>query len=162
MVWQDEDDIEESDLEEEGVERERSLLTRGRFFLLGAAIAAALGIVMYIGFRSTAVYYLSAGELIDRGESAYGEQVRLGGKVMPGTVSQDPVERMLWFTVMDEQGRSLPVSYQGAVPDAFEEDGDVVLEGKLSRAGLFEADTLLAKCPSKFSSEAEASGNTRP
>lgn len=162
MVWQDEEDIEVDSVEEETGARDRSLLSRWRFFLLGAAVAAALGIVMYIGFRSTAIYYLSVSELLDRGDSAYGEQVRLGGKVMPGTVSQDPANRMLEFMVMDEQGRSLPVSYQGAVPDAFEEGGDVVLEGKLSQAGLFRADTLLAKCPSKFSSEAEASGNTRP
>ena len=162
MVWQDEDDIAVDDFKEDAGTQSRSLLSRGRFFLLGAAIAAALGIVMYIGFRSTAMYYLSVGELLDRGDIAYGEQVRLGGKVMPGTINQDPVSRMLEFTVMDEQGPSLPVSYQGVVPDAFEEGGDVVLEGKLSRAGVFRADTLLAKCPSKFSAEAEASGNTRP
>jgi cytochrome c-type biogenesis protein CcmE len=162
MVWQDEDDIQVDDFKEETGAGGRSLLSRGRFFLLGAAIAAALGIVMYIGFRSTAIYYLSVGELLERGDAAYGERVRLGGKVLPGSINQDAVNRMLEFTVTDEEGRGLPVSYQGVVPDAFEEGGEVVLEGRLSEAGLFKADTLLAKCPSKFSTEAEASGNARP
>lgn len=167
MVWQDDfeidaDDPAEDEFEEDAGAGRRSLLSRSRFFLLGAAIIAALAAVMYVGFRSTAIYYLTVGELLDRGEAAYGERVRLGGKVMPGSISEDPANRMLEFTVVDEEGRTLLASYQGAVPDAFEESGDVVLEGELAQTGLFQADTLLAKCPSKFTSESEATGNVRP
>jgi len=42
------------------------------------------------------------------------------------------------------------VVYSGVVPDAFKPDADVVLEGKLTASGTFEADNLLVKCPSKY------------
>lgn len=50
-------------------------------------------------------------------------------------------------------GRQLPVSYRGVVPDVFGPDVDVVVEGKLTTAGTFEATTLLAKCPSRYESK---------
>ena len=50
---------------------------------------------------------------------------------------------------------SLPVVYSGVVPDAFKQNADVVVEGSLTRAGTFEADSLLVKCPSKYEAAPE-------
>jgi cytochrome c-type biogenesis protein CcmE len=48
------------------------------------------------------------------------------------------------FTVTDTLA-SVPVSYDGALPDLFREGQGVVAEGRLTAGGLFEADTVLAK-----------------
>jgi cytochrome c-type biogenesis protein CcmE len=48
--------------------------------------------------------------------------------------------------------QQLRVSYRGVVPDVFGPDIEVVVEGKLTPAGVFEASTLLAKCPSRYDS----------
>ena len=40
--------------------------------------------------------------------------------------------------------------YAGIVPDTFRDEADVVLEGEVGSNGLFRAETLLAKCPSKY------------
>jgi cytochrome c-type biogenesis protein CcmE len=46
----------------------------------------------------------------------------------------------------------LPVVYKGIVPDIFAPGIQVVVEGRLNGSGTMEATTLLAKCPSRFTS----------
>jgi cytochrome c-type biogenesis protein CcmE len=115
--------------------------------IAAAVVTLALAYLIIIGIQNSAMYYLTAGELLAR-EDAIGERVRLGG-----TVAQDSVHAVsggttLHFDVTDGQ-RSIPVTYQGIVPDAFKPGGDVVVEGTLTPDG-FDADVLLAKCPSKY------------
>ncbi|HYP56025.1 MAG TPA: cytochrome c maturation protein CcmE, partial [Solirubrobacterales bacterium] len=53
----------------------------------------------------------------------------------------------------DDASRSIPVTYSGTVPDPFRGGREIVLTGKVED-GVFvgERDTLVTKCPSKFSS----------
>jgi len=101
------------------------------------------------------MYYLTVDELLARNDAAYGERVRLMGKVEDGSSVTDSETNTLHFAVTDEDGTSLPVVYSGTVPDAFKEGADVVVEGSLTRAGTFEADSLLVKCPSKYEAAPE-------
>jgi cytochrome c-type biogenesis protein CcmE len=96
------------------------------------------------------MYYLTVSELLARNDAAYGERVRLMGKVEDGSAVTDAETNTLHFAVTDGDGTSLPVVYSGMVPDAFKEGADVVVEGSLTRVGTFEADSLLVKCPSKY------------
>ena len=96
------------------------------------------------------MYYLTVDELLARGDLAYGEQVRLMGRVADGSVDNNPSASTLRFAVTGEDGASLPALYSGMVPDAFREDAEIVLEGTLTPAGTFQADSLLVKCPSKY------------
>ena len=85
-----------------------------------------------------------------------GKSYELTGKVVPGSIERSGDE--LRFRVADRDGsRSLPVSYRGAVPDPFRDGREIILTGELSEAGTFvgERDTLITKCPSKFTEEAE-------
>ena len=127
----------------------RPLFKRGRFLIAALVLAGALGYLIYAGVRTGSIYYLSVSELTTRGEAAYAEDVRLGGTVMEGSVLQDTSSMTVDFMVTDGR-RSLPVHYSGVLPDAFEPGGDVVVEGRLSPSGVFQASTLLAKCPSKY------------
>lgn len=66
----------------------------------------------------------------------------------------------LKFGITDREGgeTELPVSYSGVVPDPFREGREVIVTGSLDQAGVFMAqkDSLITKCPSKFSDEAAA------
>ncbi len=127
----------------------RPLFMRGRFLIAGLVLAGALGYLIYAGVQSASMYYLSVSELTTRGEAAYTEDVRLSGTVMEGSVLQDSSSMIVDFVVTDGQS-SLPVRYEGVLPDAFKPGSDVVVEGRLLPSGTFRASTLLAKCPSKY------------
>jgi len=77
----------------------------------------------------------------------------LTGKVVDGTVIRRG-ER-LRFRLRDREGsESLPVSYAGTIPDAFREGREIIVTGRLE-GGTFVAqrDSLVTKCPSKFTAE---------
>ena len=129
------------------------LLRRKRVLIPGLAVLLAMSYLGYVAFSGAAMYYLTVDELLARGAAAYGEDVRLSGKVLPDSVETDPATNTLRFSIADKKnttGTSIHVVYSGVVPDAFKPDADVVLEGKLTTAGTFEADNLLVKCPSKY------------
>ncbi|MDP2673862.1 MAG: cytochrome c maturation protein CcmE [Dehalococcoidia bacterium] len=131
----------------------RPLLHRKRVLIPGLAVVLAMSYLGYVAFSGAAMYYLTVDELLARGAAAYGEDVRLSGKVLPASVEDDPATNTLRFSIADKKnttGTAIPVVYAGVVPDAFKADADVVLEGKLTTAGTFEADNLLVKCPSKY------------
>jgi cytochrome c-type biogenesis protein CcmE len=121
-----------------------------RFAIAGSVIAVAVAYLVLTGMQSSAVYYLSVGELQRTGGSALGRPVRVAGNVTPGSVEKLNGGLALRFVVHDDSG-SFPVVYRGgAVPDIFADQVQVVVEGKMQPDGVFVADTLLAKCPSKF------------
>lgn len=136
-------------------ERGGGWLRRKRFLIVGMVVAVALGYLGFTAFQGASMYYLTVDELLARNEAAYGERVRLMGKVEDGSVERSSETNTLRFAVTDENGASLPVVYSGVVPDAFKQGADVVVEGSLERAGTFEADSLLVKCPSKYEGASE-------
>ena len=80
----------------------------------------------------------------------------LTGKVVDGTI--DRSGEKLDFRIRDRKGsESLPVSYAGTIPDAFREGREVIVTGRLE-GGVFVAqrDSLVTKCPSKFTAEEKA------
>ena len=56
---------------------------------------------------------------------------------------------------------NLPVRYNGVLPDMFADGRDVIVEGRVEQ-GVFQADTLLTTCPSKYEAELQPDGETAP
>ncbi len=110
-------------------------------------VVAAIGYLIYTGFQSTTVYYLTVKELKAKGPSV--GAVRVAGVVQANSVDRSTSNSTVRFTIADDGG-SLPVVYQGMVPDIFGPGIQVVVEGHYNTDGVFQANTLLAKCPSKF------------
>ena len=84
---------------------------------------------------------------------APGQTYQLTGKVVADSVSRAGDE--LRFRIRDRDGtESVPVVYSGVVPDPFREGREVIVEGEL-RQGTFvaERDSLVTKCPSKFTKD---------
>lgn len=120
-----------------------------RFVLVGFAMVGILGFLIYTASQQNMVYYYTASELLADPAAQSGKPVRLGGRVVAGTIQKDPQSLMLTFSLRDE-ATSIPVRYTGVVPDTFQEEADGIVEGTYREDGIFYASTLLAKCPSKY------------
>jgi cytochrome c-type biogenesis protein CcmE len=123
----------------------------------GAALllVAAVGYLMVTGMRDSMLYYHTPDELASKltaDHSLYGTGLKMGGRVVPGTVQYDPRTLDLRFQIVDiaTGQHTFPVHYSGPLPDTFEEGRDVVVEGQLTQEGTFEAATVLTKCGSRY------------
>ncbi len=124
------------------------LMFRKKKFLIGGIILLfAIGYLSYTGFVSSATYYYKVGEFLDQSASLGTATIRVDGDVAEGSVVQQA--GLLRFNIVGD-GKSLPVVYQGAVPDTFKEGNEVVVEGRLNSSGVFEAKSILTKCASKY------------
>jgi cytochrome c-type biogenesis protein CcmE len=86
-----------------------------------------------------------------------GQSYELTGKVVDGSVEKSG--DALRFRIRDRDGsESVPVSYAGVVPDPFREGREVIVSGELKQ-GTFvaERDSLITKCPSKFTKDEQNS-----
>jgi cytochrome c-type biogenesis protein CcmE len=119
-----------------------------RWGLAAAVVVACVGYLIYAASGGSAEYYLTVSELRANATSGY---VRVAGVV------QDDVGKTdggLHVTFTEKDGTaSMPVDYTGTLPDIFKPGITVVAEGKLGSDGVFHARTLLAKCPSRFSTK---------
>jgi cytochrome c-type biogenesis protein CcmE len=81
-----------------------------------------------------------------------GKTYELTGKVVPGYEISDGV---LTFKVRDREGNtSVPVTYRGQIPDPFRADREVIIDvRKEGSTFVGEKDSLITKCPSKFTAE---------
>jgi cytochrome c-type biogenesis protein CcmE len=113
----------------------------------GVVVAACVGYLMVSATGSSAEYYQTVAEL--RGHGGSGD-VRVLGTVQDDVVRSDGGLHVR-FTAADA-GQTMPVDYQGTVPDIFRPGIQVVVDGRMGPDGVFHARTLEAKCPSKFSS----------
>jgi cytochrome c-type biogenesis protein CcmE len=121
-----------------------------RWLLLGLVLAGCVGYLIVSATGSSAQYYETIGEM--RAHPAPDRDVRVLGVVQPGVVRTDGGLH-LRFTTADG-GQRMTVDYTGTVPDIFRPGVQVVVEGRMGRDGVFHANTLQAKCPSRFSSTA--------
>ncbi len=122
---------------------------RKRFAVGGLILLAALGYLIYSAIASNSEYYLTVSEVQAMGARAQESQIKIGGKVVDGTINWSRGSNSVSFTITDGQ-KTMPVTYKGVVPDSFQPGADVILEGRLQQDGNFAATTLLAKCASKY------------
>jgi cytochrome c-type biogenesis protein CcmE len=128
-------------------------------FLAGAAlITASVGYLMVSGVRDTGVYFLTPVELAQRvatDTTIHSVGVRMGARVVSGSIRRDVATQTVYFDVSDG-AQTYPVVYRGLPPDTFDGDVDVVVEGRLSKDGVFHATSLLAKCGSRYEAQPTA------
>ncbi len=140
---------------DEPLEEGRPLQPRKRrhlpisFILGGLVILGAVIYLVYANTQANAVYYMTVSELRSCTTCAT-QSVRVAGTVQKGTVVHDDAKQQISFIISDSNRQSLPVVYSGIVPDIFAPGIQVVVEGHYTGQGPFQAQTLLAKCPSKF------------
>jgi cytochrome c-type biogenesis protein CcmE len=115
--------------------------------VVGSLLAVFLA---YQALFSSGTLLVSVAQLRDNRDGAAKKQVTLTGTVVQASDSGS----LLRFVLRDEStAQTVPVSYTGSVPDAFKTSRRVIVTGRLEH-GVFIArrDSLLTKCPSKYSS----------
>ena len=117
-------------------------MKRGRVIFVIVVVAASLAWVAAKGLSGNLVYYQTPTELLNRGSSAIGDRVRLGGLVVPGSVRR--TGSTVTFIVTDGTTRMTVVDTAG-VPSLFRDNKGVVVEGAYGSDGAFHADTVLVK-----------------
>jgi cytochrome c-type biogenesis protein CcmE len=120
------------------------------FLIGGAIILVVIGWLIFSNVQGSTAYYLTVEELKTVGPSD--RMVRVSGLVVGETIDWDPQQMTLRFEIADEGG-SLPVIFKGVRPDMFQDGAQAVVEGKHTTKGVFEATSLLLKCPSKYLEE---------
>jgi cytochrome c-type biogenesis protein CcmE len=115
-----------------------------RLALIGTGLSVlglAAALVLF-ALKDSIVFFNSPTDVVER-QVAPGSRIRLGGLVKPGSLVRGD-DLLVRFEVTDGN-KSVPVSYKGILPDLFREGQGVVTEGALDSAGLFKADSVLAK-----------------
>ncbi len=123
-----------------------------KFIIGGIIIAVAIIYLVYSGIQKAGLYYLSVSEIKKEGSIAYGQSVRVNGDVLDGSIQWDSQEGTLRFIISDGENK-LPIIYRGVAPDTFRGGAEVVVEGKYTSKNIFEADKIMAKCPSKYEAQ---------
>jgi cytochrome c-type biogenesis protein CcmE len=124
--------------------RVRMTRKQRRLTMIGGSLAVlALAAALVLNAMRDTIVFFSTPSMIAEKHIATGQRFRLGGLVQPGSLVRGD-NLAVTFKVADGNA-TLPVSYQGMLPDLFREGQGVVAEGALDPSGVFKADTVLAK-----------------
>lgn len=139
------------------------------FQMAGGATVVALLLSWYaitnLESGATFAYFQTLEEFQAASSEYAGEHTRVHGYVTLGSIERDLPAKQVSFRIQNEpphkggaSDNSLPVLFLGLeTPDLFKDGAEVVVEGVLTAdgpEGVFRADKVLAKCPSKFEAEA--------
>lgn len=124
--------------------------------VLVAVVIVVIGFLAFSSIGNALVYYVTPSELLDRGDAAIGETVRLGGLVEQGSVEQaDTEDYELSFAITDSEA-SIRVVTTSAPTASFREGTGAVVEGALDEQGVFRATQVIVKHDENY--EVPASG----
>jgi cytochrome c-type biogenesis protein CcmE len=165
--------MEEQDMEQSVPSQTRSG-GRAKFIVGGLLIVAAVVYLIITSTQASAQYFLTVDELAARDAEDIGRDVRVSGAVLGDSVEYDPQTLTLRFTVAHVPGDNkdieaqgglaevlhaavadpnrtrMEVVYVGVKPDLLRHEAQAIMTGKLGEDGLFHADELLLKCPTKY------------
>jgi len=110
--------------------------------LILAGVGAAT-IVATRALKENLLFFVSPSEVYSEQVPA-GRQIRLGGLVMPQSVTRAPDGLKIQFTVTDG-AQDVVVHFDGILPDLFREGQGIIAIGALEENGQFAADEVLAK-----------------
>lgn len=118
-------------------------------FVGGILALILVGYLIWSSFATASQKNISVKELAENTEKYKDTQIRLTGKVAPGTIKKEG--KTIEFQIT-EGGSSFKVVYKGGVPNSFQDNADVIADGEISEDGsYFKAKSLIVKCPSKYS-----------
>ncbi len=147
---------------------------RTKFIVGGLLILAAVVYLIVSSTQANAEYFMTIDELKAKGAADVGKSLRVSGAVVGDTIQYDPKTLTLTFVVanvpgdqsqIDAQGglaavlhqavidpsRSrVQVVYSGPKPDLLKNEAQAIMTGHLGSDGVFHADELLLKCPTKY------------
>jgi cytochrome c-type biogenesis protein CcmE len=159
---------------EKAVEAHPRSGSRVKFIIGGVLIFAAITFLIISSTKANAEYFFTIDELISRGQSVVGQNVRISGAVVGDSILYDPADLSLHFTianvpadnkqieaqgglaavlhaaVVDPSRTRMQVVYVGPKPDLLRDEAQAIMTGHIGEDNTFYADELLLKCPTKY------------
>jgi cytochrome c-type biogenesis protein CcmE len=116
--------------------------------LIISLIGGAIGAMLYALQQNIDLFYtptqLVEGLGKDKVKPVVGQRLRIGGMVVPGSVSRDAESLKVRFQLVDT-GPMVWVEFDGILPDLFREGQGIVAQGILRAPDVIEASEVLAK-----------------
>ncbi len=159
---------------EQGVETQPRSGSRLKFIIGGALIVVAIVYLVISSTKANAQYFYTIDELKSRGQSIVGENVRISGAVLGDFIQYDPQTLALSFTIANVPADNKQIEAQGGLafvlhdavtdpartrmqavyfgpkPDLLRDEAQAIMTGHVGEDGVFYADELLLKCPTKY------------
>ena len=129
-----------------------------RFGILVVVIVGILGWLAASGINESKTYYKTISELKSLSPADMTKRVRVTGDVVAGSIQR--AGTAVHFTICEKQSaQTLQVIYTGKdpLPDTFRDSAQAMADGRMQPDGTFHANSIAAKCPSKY----EAAPGTR-
>jgi len=147
---------------------------RSKFIIGGLLILAAVVYLIASSTQASAEYFMTVEELKADGQSVVGRNLRLSGAVIGDSIQYDPQTLTLSFDVAHVPGNNkeveaqgglaavlhaavvdpartrIQVQYTGPKPDLLKNEAQAIMTGQIDADGIFHADELLLKCPTKY------------
>ncbi|HEY9151324.1 MAG TPA: cytochrome c maturation protein CcmE [Anaerolineales bacterium] len=147
---------------------------RMKFIIGGALILAAVVYLIFSATKANAEYFMTVDELQAKSAGIAGQSVRVSGAVVGDTIQYDAKTLTLTFdvaqvpgdqkvvdaegglaavlhaAVVDPNRARLKIIYNGPKPDLLKNEAQAIMTGHLDAQGVFHADELLLKCPTKY------------
>ena len=114
------------------------------WYAVGAVLVVAFLAYGTTSFKSNLTPYVSFEEA-----SRSGKKVQVAGGLVEDSTKYLDASEELRFDMVDEDGNTMTIHYDGVKPGNFEEAVQIVAVGSFSE-GVFHAEQLLVKCPSKY------------
>ena len=149
-------------------------MQKTKFILGGLLILAAVVYLIASSTQASAEYFMTVDELKAEGSDAIGKSLRASGAVIGDSIQYDPETLTLEFeiahvpgdnaeieaqgglafvlhqAVTDPTRERIQVVYVGPKPDLLRDEAQAIMTGHLGEDGIFYADELLLKCPTKY------------
>ena len=149
-------------------------MQRTKFILGGLLILAAVVYLIVSSTQASAEYFMTIDELRAKGSGVVGKSLRASGAVVGDTINYDPETLTLTFevahvpgdnadieaqgglalvlheAVVDPARARMQVVYVGPKPDLLRDEAQAIMTGHMGEDGIFYADELLLKCPTKY------------
>lgn len=116
-------------------------------YIVGVGLILIFIVFGTLSFRKNLTPYVGFKEAKSSSTS-----VQIIGEVVPEESSYDLENHKFYFSLKDPKGEKMKVVYQGVKPANFEQATSIVAIGKY-QGGVFLADQILVKCPSKYQGE---------
>jgi cytochrome c-type biogenesis protein CcmE len=147
---------------------------RSKFILGGLFILAAVVYLIFSSTQQSAEYFMTVNELKAKGNQVVDKNLRLSGAVVGDSIQYDPQTLTLTFDVAHVPGDNADIEAQGGLaevlkaavadptrarmtvvyvgpkPDLLRGEAQAIMTGHLGTDGIFYADELLLKCPTKY------------
>ncbi|CAM3767710.1 cytochrome c maturation protein CcmE [Mesobacillus zeae] len=120
--------------------------------LAGLALAAtAIIIMLFSTMPSAGSKEITITDLSENAAKYQDDYIMTQGLLKKETVKWDADKLELHFDIYDESGKEImPIFYKGVKPDNFSDDVIIIVEGFIQKDGVFHAEKVQTKCPSKY------------